>query len=179
MRVLNRKKFIATVLTLSTINLTASQSIEISGNILRILLPAVAYGATFYLDDSEGRNQFYKSFAANTVATYGLKYTINKKRPNGKDYSFPSGHASVSFQSATFIHKRYGLNYALPAYLAATFTGYSRVQSDNHYTIDVIAGAALGALSSYYFTTKFKGCLISPQIGSDKFGISFTKKLGI
>ncbi len=169
------------ILAAVILNVTAkaSDTIETSGDILRLLMPAIAYGATFYLDDGEGRDQFYKSFAANGVATYGLKYAVNKKRPNGEDYSFPSGHASVTFQSATFIHKRYGLKYAIPAYIGATFTGYSRVQSDNHYTIDVVTGAVLGALSSYYFTTEYKGYTIAPKVNGGVFGFTFTKKLGI
>jgi membrane-associated phospholipid phosphatase len=172
------KKIITAVCATTILNFTvsASDSIETSGDILRLLIPAIAYGATFYIDDEEGREQFYKSFATNGVATYGLKYTVNKERPNGEDYSFPSGHASVTMQSATFIHKRYGLKYAIPAYIGATFTGYSRVESDNHYTIDVLAGAAIGALSSYYFTTEFKGYTITPKVNSGIFGLTFTKK---
>ena len=176
---MNIKRVITVFLAGSIINLSASDRIETSGDILRILIPAITYGSTYYLDDHVGRDQFHKSFATNVVATYGLKYTINKERPNGENYSFPSGHASMVFQSAVFMHKRYGLKYAIPAYLGAIFTGYSRVQSDNHYTIDVVAGAALGAVSSYYFTTKFKGCVITPQISGKSFGLTITKKLGI
>ena len=179
-RIQKMKKIITALCATAILNTSATaDAIESSGDILRILIPAITYGATFYLDDEKGRDQFHKSFIANGVATYGLKYTVNKKRPNGEDYSFPSGHASVTFQSATFIHKRYGLKYALPAYIGATFTGYSRVKSNNHYTIDVLAGAAIGALSSYYFTTKFKGCIIAPKINGSVFGFTITKKLGI
>ena len=172
MRVLKITLFI----TIISSSVTASETIETSGDILRLLIPAVALGATYYLDDDKGRAQFYKSFVANGVATYGLKYAINKQRPNGEDYSFPSGHTSVTMQSATFIHQRYGLKYALPAYIGATYTGYSRVESDNHYTIDVVAGAVLGALSSYYFTTK--AYTITPKINGTVFGFTFTKQLG-
>jgi len=180
-RVQKMKKVIAVVCATTILNIsaTASGSIETSGDILRLLIPAVAFAATYYLDDKEGRDQFYRSFAANGVATYALKYAINKKRPNGEDYSFPSGHASVTMQSATFIHKRYGLKYAIPAYLGATFTGYSRVKSDNHYTIDVVSGAVIGALSSYYFTTTHKGYTITPNVNRGIFGFTFTKQLGI
>ncbi len=40
----------------------ASDSLENAGSIIRTLIPAVAYGTTFYLHDSEGRSQFYKGF---------------------------------------------------------------------------------------------------------------------
>jgi len=69
---------------------------------------------------------------------------VDKKRPTGSNQSFPSGHTSAVFQGAAFIHKRYGLKQAAAAYIGATFVGYSRVESDKHFTEDVIAGAALG-----------------------------------
>jgi membrane-associated phospholipid phosphatase len=175
---MNMKNFITIPLIITT--LQASNTLEKSGDILRILIPAITHGYTYYIDDKDGQNEFHKSFATNIVATYALKYAINKKRPNGKDnHSFPSGHTSVTFQSATFLHKRYGFKYALPAYIGATLTGYSRVESDNHYTIDVVSGAVLGAISSYYFTTKYKGVIIEPKVNGHVFGFTFTKKLGI
>jgi len=172
------KKLTLSFFLVSLLNLYADV-IETTGDILRILIPSIAYGATYYYDDTEGRTQFYKSFATDIAITYALKYSVDKKRPNGEDYSFPSGHASVTFASSTFIHKRYGINYALPLYLASAFTGYSRVESDNHYTIDVVAGAAIGVLSSYFFTTKYKGYLIAPKIKDGVFGLTFTKQLEI
>jgi len=93
---------------------------EITGDILQIAIPAVAYGSTFYMDDSLGRKEFYYSFFTNLVVTHGLKYAINKPRPEGHgDYSFPSGHTSAAFQGATFIQKKYGWKYGLPAILCA------------------------------------------------------------
>lgn len=71
----------------------ASGQAEKTGDALRLLIPVVAYGTTFYLDDSDGRNQFYKSFFTNLAITYTLKKTVSKTRPNGTDNeSFPSGH---------------------------------------------------------------------------------------
>ena len=68
----------------------ASDQVENTGDVLRLLIPAVAYGGTFYLHDSEGRKQFYKSFFTNLGVTYALKASISKTRPNGEDNdSFP------------------------------------------------------------------------------------------
>jgi len=153
-------------------NTTAADKIEKTGDALQILIPAVAYGATFYLDDSEGRNQFYKSFATTTGVTQILKYSIDKKRPNGSGKSFPSGHTSAAFQGAAFIHKRYGLKYAIAAYIGASFVGYSRVESDNHFVEDVLAGAAIGIASSFYFSTPYKGFYIRPIANNGTYGIT-------
>jgi len=154
----------------------AADDIEKAGDVLQILIPSIAYGSTFYLDDSEGRIQFYKSFATTVVVTHGLKYTIDKKRPNGSSKSFPSGHTSAAFQGASFIHRRYGLKYAVPAYIGASFVGYSRVESDNHYVEDVLAGAAIGIVSSFYFTTPYKGFNIQPIANNGTYGINFSKE---
>lgn len=147
---------------------------ERSGDAFQILLPAAAYGATWYLDDVEGRNQFYRSFATNLVVTYGLKYSVAKERPDGGAHSFPSGHTSAAFQGATFIHRRYGLGYAWPAYLAAAFTGYSRVFSEHHYVEDVVAGALIGGWSSWYFTSP--NFQLAPRLVADSVGLSLYLK---
>ncbi len=154
----------------------AAGTVEQSGDIIQILIPAIAYGTTFYLDDSDGRTQFYKSFAATVLVTHGLKNIVNKKRPNGSDKSFPSGHTSAAFQGAAFIHKRYGFTASIPAYIGAIFVGYSRVESKNHYVEDVLAGAAIGIASSFYFTDPYKGFVITPVASNGTYGISVTKR---
>lgn len=149
----------------------AADAVETAGDMGLILVPSLAFGATFYFDDAEGRIQFYKSFATNLIVTFGLKKAIDKKRPNGKDESFPSGHTSAAFQSATFLHQRYGLTLGLPAYAVATFVGYSRIESDNHHFEDVLAGAFVGAASSLFFTQPFKDVVITPTASNGIYGL--------
>ena len=159
-------------------SLHASDEVEKAGDVLQYLIPAAAYGATFYFEDPDGRVQFYKSFVANLSITYGLKEIINKNRPNGSgsEKSFPSAHTSGAFQGATYIHRRYGFKYAIPAYLASTLVGYSRVQSDEHYTSDVIAGAVIGIASSFYFTKKYKQFEIEPSVENGSYGLLISRK---
>ena len=152
---------------------------ELAGDILLVLIPATAYASTFYMNDSEGRIQFYKSFFTNLGITYALKYTIDKQRPeNHGSHSFPSGHTSAAFQGAAFIHKRYGWKYGLPAYLGATYVGWSRIEgeSDKHDVIDVIAGAGIGIASSFFFTKPYKGVQIKPIANKSFWGLAFSKK---
>ncbi|MBF0382126.1 MAG: phosphatase PAP2 family protein [Magnetococcales bacterium] len=152
-----------------------SDTIETTGDVLQILIPTAGIAATRYLDDDEGSIQFLKSFATTFVITQGLKRAVDKKRPNGSDQSFPSGHTSAAFQGASFIQMRYGWKYGIPSYLGAAFVGYSRVESDHHYVIDVIAGAGLGIASNYFFTTKYKGFTIKPTANRGVYGISLAK----
>ncbi len=133
----------------------ASDSIELTGDILKIVLPAAGYGMTFYYNDYQGRAEFYKSFLTTLGITYTLKYSVHKTRPNGEPGSFPSGHASVAFSGASFIQKRYGWKFGIPAYIAATFVAWSRIESKNHYLEDVIAGGFIGITVTYVFTDKY------------------------
>ena len=112
---------------------------------------------TLLYKDGEGAVQFGESAALTLGVTVGLKYAIDEERPNGGSYSFPSLHSSISFSSAEFMRKRYGWQFGLPAYGIAAFVAYSRVESRQHYTHDVIAGAIIGIASSYIFTTPFMG----------------------
>ncbi len=153
------KKAILLLLFLQTLlsaQSTQIETIEKIGDYMQIAIPLTAWATTIAIDDTDGQIDFYKSFGATLVTTQVLKYTINEKRPYGGPYSFPSGHTSASFQGAAFIHFRYGLKYAVVAYTAATFVGYSRVVSNNHYTHDVVAGAALGIAFAWLFTKPYK-----------------------
>ncbi len=120
-------------------------------------LPVVALGTTVLEKDFKGSLQFTEAFALNVAVSFGLKAIVKKERPNGEDFkSFPSAHTSVTFQSAAFLQKRYGWNYGIPAYVVAAYTGFSRVHVKKHFVEDVVAGAAIGVLSSYLFTRKRK-----------------------
>ena len=145
------------------------------GDVLAFAIPAAAYGSTYYMDDKEGREQFYYSFATNVAATYALKSVIDKERPDGSDDdSYPSGHTSRAFQGASFIHKRYGLKYSVPAYIGAGFVAYSRIEADEHDAIDVLAGAALGMASSMYLTKSYYDdqLHIATNLAPDYYGLS-------
>lgn len=148
------------------------------GDLLQIAIPLSAYTATFYLDDPEGRRQFHWSIATTALTTQALKYSIDAERPNGGKRSFPSGHTSAAFHGASFIHMRYGTEYGLPAYALATYVGYSRVVSKNHHERDVVAGAAIGTLASWYFTTRYidpKSAAVIPIIDGRQHGLMVFK----
>lgn len=97
---------------------------------------------------------FAVAFARMELLTYGLKYGINAKRPNGESgQSFPSGHTASAFMGAEFMRKNYGPWWGVPAYLAAAWVGYTRVESHNHYWRDVAGGALVGIAANYDFDT--------------------------
>ncbi len=150
-------------------------SIEAAGEVLTLLLPATAAGMTVGFKDKEGAIQLGKSGALTLGVTYGIKYALDETAPNGDKYSFPSAHTSVSFTSAEFMRARYGWEYGIPAYVAATFVAVSRVEARDHYVHDVIAGAAIGVISSYIFTRPYKGLHVQPDVGRDYYGIRLSR----
>ncbi|SFV59108.1 Membrane-associated phospholipid phosphatase [hydrothermal vent metagenome] len=156
-------------------SLYAKSNTEKLGDILQIAIPSTAYATTLYLDDKEGQMEFYKAYGITLATTNVLKYGVREQRPDSdtKD-SFPSGHTSVSFFGASFIHKRYGFEYAVIPYIGAIYTGYSRVHSKRHYTHDVIAGAIVGIASSWYFATSYKNLDIKPMVGTDYKGVEIS-----
>lgn len=157
--------------------LYAKSSSETIGDILAIGLPLSAYSTTLYLDDKEGEIEFYKNYATTMGTTLLLKYTVREERPDTKERdSFPSGHTSSAFSGASFIHMRYGFKYALIPYLAAIYTGYTRVESNRHHPIDVYAGAVLGMLSSWYFVSRYENVEIAPVIENDFKGLTVSYK---
>ncbi len=89
--------------------------------------------------------------------------------------SFPSGHASAAFSGASFIQKRYGWQYGIPAYLAASFVGYSRVEADQHYVEDVLAGAAIGIISTFIFADSYQEKVaVVPFFGERTAGLALS-----
>ena len=163
-------------LLLVTVPVLAKSSLEKSGDILHLLLPVTALSASLVIeDDYQGSWQLIKTGVVSRVAVEGVKYAVDKDRPDGSgDDSFPSGHTVDSFSTATFIQQRYGWKWAIPAYIGAIFVGYSRVESDKHYVEDVLAGAAIGIISGLYFTEPYSGITISPTANNGHYGINFS-----
>jgi len=171
------KKLLIIYILLHTVTYAKSAS-ERAGDVLTLLIPAAALGTTLYTNDSNGSIEFLKAYGSTAAATQILKYTVREQRPNNSDSytSFPSGHTSSAFSGASFIHKRYGFKYAVPAYIGAVYTAYSRVKAEKHYTKDVIAGALLGIGFSWYFVSPYKDLQIEPTVDKDTYGVQFNYK---
>jgi len=110
-----------------------------------------------------------------TIVTTGLKYGINRTRPYNEypllfqakthtnQYSFPSGHTSSAFSTATSLSLAYPKWYVIaPSYLYACSIAYSRMYLGVHYPTDVLAGALIGAGCSF-LSFKLEKWLISKK----------------
>ncbi len=71
-------------------------------------------------NDGEGLLQLTEGAVYTALATHTLKFAVNKERPDGGDYSWPSGHTSAAMQGAAYLQFRYGWEYGVPAYAGAS-----------------------------------------------------------
>jgi membrane-associated phospholipid phosphatase len=159
----------------AAVTVPAADDIASAGDVLQYVLPATAAGLTLLKKDGKGALEFGESAALTLGVTYGLKYAVDEKRPNGGSHSFPSAHASISFSSAEFMRKRYGWEYGIPAYAAASFVAYSRVEARAHHRQDVVAGAAIGIVSSYIFTRPYHGWRVEAYGDGRYYGIQLSR----
>lgn len=115
----------------------------------------------YYAQDKVMMRNGYKSAVSVVFAvgvTTGLKYLVNRTRPytkypgevkrrdfNNGPYSFPSGHTTVAFASATALSLSYKKWYVTaPSFMYAGFVGYSRMRLGVHYPSDVLGGIVIG-----------------------------------
>jgi membrane-associated phospholipid phosphatase len=77
-----------------------------------------------------------------------LKFAVRRERPDGSNrQSFPSGHASVTFATATVIERHLGWRKSVLGYAIASYVAMSRIHDNRHYLSDVIFGAAVGTVA--------------------------------
>lgn len=104
--------------------------------------------------DQENGISHVRGLIYTTGVTHTLKVTTQRRRPDNSDlFSFPSGHTSASFSTATSLTYAYGWKAAIPAYGLAVLSGLSRIADDKHWASDVVAGAFLGIIwgrASFY-----------------------------
>ena len=179
------KQLLIILLTLS-VNITAiaqeyelsdkRKAVKTSGDILLVAMPLSTLTAVLIEKDWTGLKQAAFSTATTLGTTYLLKYTIKKQRPDYRDnHSFPSAHTSIMYANAAFVQRRYGWKFGAPAYVVATYVAWSRVYGKKHDWWDVVAGAAIGAGSSYIFTRPFSqkyDLQIAPVTDGEHFGVS-------
>ena len=124
---------------------------------------------------SVGADLIQAQILAQTL-TAGIKMSVQRTRPDGTQYSFPSGHSSATFATATVLQRDLGWKVGVPAYGLATYVAASRIQDKRHFLSDVTFGAAIGIVAGRSVTighgnAKFA---IAPSAAPGGGGISFT-----
>ena len=135
--------FVLTVFCVWSATLQAQprKAVEKSTDVLMFAPSAAGLAATLVLKDYKGTGQLALGAATSLATTLLIKYTVSKERPDGSDdHSFPSNHTAVAFQGASFIQRRYGWKYGLPAYVVSTYVAWGRVFARKHDCWDVLVG---------------------------------------
>lgn len=149
----------ATIAVLAPLSAHAGSSndgIEKAGVAVAIALPVAAGGISLYKDDWQGIKQFAAVTAATVGLAYLLKHVVHEERPDGSnDQSFPSDTAALAFAPANYLWDRYGWQYGAPAYAAAAFVGYSRVESRQHHWWDVATSAGTAWVFNRIVTSRY------------------------
>jgi membrane-associated phospholipid phosphatase len=114
------------------------------------------------------------SMVISEILTFSSKKIFNRERPfekyegyiikygYGGSESFPSGHTSIAFSTATSLSIAYPKWYVIvPSMLWASSVAFSRMNLGVHYPSDVFAGALLGA-GSAWLTYKLNRWLNKP-----------------
>ena len=128
-----------------------------AGTDVAIALPLIAGGITLYKDDWTGAAQLGLETFETVGTAWALKHVVREQRPDKSDFqSFPSDTAALAFAPAQFLWDRYGWQVGLPAYAAAGFVGWSRVDAKKHHWYDVAASAGLAFGFSKLFTTRYR-----------------------
>ncbi|MGH9409661.1 MAG: phosphatase PAP2 family protein [Vicinamibacterales bacterium] len=125
-------------------------------------------------------SELLEAQAINGVLTQGLKYAVNRTRPNGGRYSFPSGHTSATFATADIFEQRFGWKIGVLAYAGATYVLLSRLGEHAHYPSDTLFGAAVGIASARSVVTEhrrlaLKGFVVVPVVAQGGAMILLTR----
>ena len=76
--------------------------------------------------------------------TYAIKSSVRRDRPTGECCAFPSGHASVTFATASVLERHFGSRASWPMFVIAGYVSASRLTDNRHFPSDVLFGSALG-----------------------------------
>lgn len=142
-----------------------------SADTLQDALPAAAlflgtWGYANLTDDDDGRQEadaMLEASVLSVASAYAIGYaarregpdqTSNPNRWGSSGTSFPSEHATAAFAIGTVLaesgNDRYRWVRRVLGYGVAGFTAYERLNHNDHWLSDTVAGAALGAASAHF-----------------------------
>jgi membrane-associated phospholipid phosphatase len=133
------------------------KTIENLGTGVAIALPVIAGGITLFKNDRKGSLQLITETFLTVGTAYALKNIVRERRPDGSDYqSFPSDTTALAASGSSFLWRRYGWEYGLPAFAATQFVSWSRIQAKQHHWYDTLASSGIAAGYGYLITTPLK-----------------------
>jgi membrane-associated phospholipid phosphatase len=129
--------------------------------------PLFALSQYLYFDEYKGAAHL-RAILVTGAATQLLKYSVQRRRPDGSNnVSFPSGHTSDAFATATALSYHYGWRAAIVAYPVAGIVGLSRIADDKHWFSDVVSGAFLGVWLARASIERDGQAILAPEAKSE------------
>ena len=149
-----------------------------------LALGAVLYGVGHVRDNgfvTQTGREVMRAVLVGGAITAVAKGTVGRARPfaapgdpdvfslghgftNAAFASFPSGHTSAAFATATVLARELGIAHPSSRWWVnpmlfggATFVGFSRVYQRQHWPSDVVVGAALGTITGYEVVAHARG----------------------
>ncbi len=111
---------------------SAQKGVATSTDLLVIAMPVATLAGVIIEGDWQGLKQGALSAVTAAGATLILKYAVKEERPDHSNmHSFPSGHTAVAFTNATFLQRRYGWKFGVPAYAVAAYVGWGECSPRN------------------------------------------------
>jgi len=103
-----------------------------------------------------------------------IKVSVRRPRPtplpgqttSATGFSFPSGHATLTFAAATVLQQHLGYRAGIPTYLIASYVAMSRLTDNVHWASDVAFGTGLGIMigrSVTWHGRNFYGWNVTPM----------------
>ncbi len=132
-----------------------TKELKLAADIGQYVIPIAAGSYAIYQEDYK-EAVFFSIFAAcHKVGPPFLKKMFPKKRPDGRDGSFPSTHTAGAFLGVGLLAGKYGLSSLTgAAFVAACLVGVSRYITKDHWPVDILAGACIGLANGFLAGTQ-------------------------
>lgn len=157
-----------------------------SGNLIgQFAFQLSAGAATYAIGKSVGNNKaamvgrdIIRAQILSQTLVQTVKYTVRRERPDGSNNkSFPSGHSSSAFATATVLQRHYGWKVGAPAYALGSYIALARMAWNRHHATDVVMGAGFGIASARTVTMSMAKAKfnvgVRPEVGGAS--VNFTK----
>jgi membrane-associated phospholipid phosphatase len=146
----NMYVYIGTPVTLAVVGLAGHDNELLRDAAVMAVGTAVSYGITAGLKYAVKRDRPYITYPDDFANKTGHDYSDS--------YSFPSGHSTTAFATATALTLDFPKWYVIvPSYAYAGTVAYSRMHLGVHYPSDVLTGALIGsgcAVLTHYVNKK-------------------------
>lgn len=159
---------------------------EIAGHpVLHLGIAGAWYLAGYKSEDLKTYNvgkNLLSALIITDLSTVALKTAACRtESPDGKHFSWPSGHTSSSFAMASVLHQAYGPLVGIPMYTLAGWVGFERLDDRKHMFSDVIFGSMLGLVVGHSVASghlpQIAGGTVLPYAdpGSNSAGLAWIK----